>query len=240
VLGRGYRPDVVQDRLVARVTPQGGAALEISNVSSPSVRPGGIGLYTSSWGLAPGRRVLDGATKVRQVVIHDGVVRYNGNRLSSGRKFTGTVLLGSDRGAYLLRTRLPVGTRVTIKKSLSVAAHVAVSGSLQLLHDGKTTTKDNRDLHPRTALGIDRDEGLLHLVVVDGRSENSGGQTLLQLAQLLQSLGDEEAVNLDGGGSSTMVAREPDGAVAVRNQPSDGHERPVPNGLGFRYTPPPG
>ncbi len=35
-----------------------------------------------------------------------------------------------------------------------------------------------------------------------------------------------------------MIARDPVGSVAVRNSPSDGHERPVPNGLGFRYVPP--
>ena len=101
-------------------------------------------------------------------------------------------------------------------------------------------TKDNGELHPRTAIGIDRDQRLLHLVVVDGRSESSSGQTLLQLANLLRSLGDDAAINLDGGGSSTMVAKDPVGVLGVRNSPSDGSPREVPNGLGFRYTPPPG
>ncbi len=101
-------------------------------------------------------------------------------------------------------------------------------------------TKDNGELHPRTAIGIDRDLRLLHLVVVDGRSESSSGQTLLQLANLLRSLGDDAALNLDGGGSSTMVAKDPAGLLGVRNSPSDGAQRAVPNGLGFRYTPPPG
>src|SRR4029453_12668810 len=45
-------------------------------------------------------------------------------------------------------------------------------------------------------------------------------------------LGAYHALNLDGGGSSTMLAREPGSdAVQVENQPSDGGERPVPNGL---------
>ncbi len=240
VLGRGYVPDVVQDRLVAQVTPDGGTPLAVSRFNSPTVPKGGIGVYTPSWGGAPGRHVLDGATSVRQVVIRDGVVRYNGSRLSDGRRFRGSVLLGSDAGARTLHTAFKVGQRATIRKTLSTPAHVAVSGSTRLLHDGQTTTTDNRELHPRTGLGLDRDQHVLHLVVVDGRSENSGGHTLLQLAQLLQSLGDDEGLNLDGGGSSTMVAQDPEGALAVRNQPSDGHERDVPNGLGFRYTPPAG
>ena len=117
---------------------------------------------------------------------------------------------------------------------------MAVGGSVQLIRSGTVITKGNGELHPRTAIGIDRDLRLLHLVVVDGRSESSSGQTLLQLANLLRSLGDDAALNLDGGGSSTMVAKDPVGVLGVRNSPSDGSPREVPNGLGFRYTPPPG
>ena len=119
-------------------------------------------------------------------------------------------------------------------------ARVAVSGSAQLLRGGAVTTTDNGELHPRTAVGIDRDLRLLHLVVVDGRSATSTGQTLLQLANLLKSLGDEDALNLDGGRSTTMVARDETGLLGVRNSPAAGSERPVPNGLGFTYTPPGG
>jgi exopolysaccharide biosynthesis protein len=78
------------------------------------------------------------------------------------------------------------------------------------------------------------------VLVADGRSRASRGLTLLQLAKLMRSLGDEDALNLDGGGSSTMVARDAAGVVGVRNRPSDGRERSVPNGLGFRYTAPAG
>jgi exopolysaccharide biosynthesis protein len=63
---------------------------------------------------------------------------------------------------------------------------------------------------------------------------------LLQLANLLRSLGDDAALNLDGGGSSTMAAKDPAGILGLRNSPSDGTQRAVPNGLGFRYTAPPG
>jgi exopolysaccharide biosynthesis protein len=64
--------------------------------------------------------------------------------------------------------------------------------------------------------------------------------TMVQLAQLLRTLGDEDALNLDGGGSSTMVARNAAGTVGVRNQPSEGRQRAVPNGLGFTYARPTG
>lgn len=81
--------------------------------------------------------------------------------------------------------------------------------------------------HPRTAVGYD-DDGLLWLVVVDGRqAPHSAGMTLPELATLLQALGADEALNLDGGGSTTMVV----GGRPV-NRPSDATgERRVVNAL---------
>jgi hypothetical protein len=239
LIDRKGNPYVLPDRLVAKVVRRGEPAIPLTNLNSPTVTRGGIGLYTPSWGNAPGRRVANRATVVRQVVVRGGIVRSNRPTLSSGTPIYGDLLIGRDHGAVALQ-ELRVGERVNVQRSLTIPARVAVSGSVQLLHSGRVTTKDNKELHPRTAIGIDRDRRLLHLVVVDGRAESSGGKTLLQLAQLLRSLGDEEGLNLDGGGSSTMVARNPAGRVLLRNHPSDGHERPVPNGLGFRYTPPAG
>jgi hypothetical protein len=82
--------------------------------------------------------------------------------------------------------------------------------------------------HPRTALGLDPEGRRLWIVVVDGRREGvSEGMTLPELANLLQSLGARAALNLDGGGSSTMVVK---GRVASR--PSDPlGPRPVVNAL---------
>jgi len=81
--------------------------------------------------------------------------------------------------------------------------------------------------HPRTALGM-RPDGTLVLVVVDGRQPCwSIGLSLPDLARLMRDeLGCTDAVNLDGGGSTTFYL---DGKVV--NQPSDGHLRPVSNGL---------
>ena len=230
---------VMADPFYGRVVPRAGSARTIHNFNSPVVAPNGIGLYTSAWGRTAGRNVVNGARRVRQVVIRDGVVRSNSTRLSSGSTITGSVLVGRGDGAGRLR-ELRVGRRARIEKALGTGARMAVGGSVQLIRSGAVITKDNGELHPRTAIGIDRDLRLLHLVVVDGRSEISSGQTLLQLANLLRSLGDDAALNLDGGGSSTMVAKDPAGLLGVRNSPSDGTQRAVPNGLGFRYTPPSG
>ena len=70
------------------------------------------------------------------------------------------------------------------------------------------------DVHPRTAAGVTSDGDLI-LLVVDGRQPISRGLDLNQLAELMISLGAEQALNLDGGGSSTFVA-----AGAVLNKPA--------------------
>ncbi len=77
------------------------------------------------------------------------------------------------------------------------------------------------DVNPRTAIGY-RDENTLIVLVVDGRQRASVGVTLPQLAGMMQALGCREALNLDGGGSSTMIARN-----EVVNNPAnvDGGDR---------------
>lgn len=83
------------------------------------------------------------------------------------------------------------------------------------------------DYHPRTAVGYTADGSKLIFVVVDGRQEGfSRGMSLPELADFLISLGAQTAINLDGGGSSTLVVRN-----AIKNSPSDGGERSVSNSL---------
>jgi exopolysaccharide biosynthesis protein len=90
-----------------------------------------------------------------------------------------------------------------------------------------TLSRNAEARHPRTAIGFSRDSSTLFLLTVDGRSENSGGMTLVELAGLMRELGAWDALNFDGGGSTTMVV---DGAVV--NQPSDKEgERAVGNAV---------
>lgn len=81
--------------------------------------------------------------------------------------------------------------------------------------------------HPRTAVGLDSSGRVLYLVVADGRREDVPGLTLSALARFMRErLGVCEALNLDGGGSSTLWYEG-----EVRNKPSDGREREVANHL---------
>ncbi|MEO5860374.1 MAG: phosphodiester glycosidase family protein [Pyrinomonadaceae bacterium] len=100
----------------------------------------------------------------------------------------------------------------------------AVAGVPQLIKNGKIDITWEQEKasksfvetrHPRTAVANLKD-GKFLMVTVDGRSESSGGISLQDLAQYLLSLGAVEAMNLDGGGSTTMFL---DGRVV--NTPSD-------------------
>ncbi len=114
----------------------------------------------------------------------------------------------------------------------------AVSGDPMLVAGGSPIPDlDNNELHPRTAIGYSRNGRYLYLVVVDGRQPfYSEGITLKELADLMVSLGAQYAMNLDGGGSSTMVVQGPDGQPKVVNSPIDnyipGRERPIADHLG--------
>jgi len=70
--------------------------------------------------------------------------------------------------------------------------------------------------HPRTGIGFSRDSTKLYFVTVDGRSESSSGMSLTEFATLMQTLGIAQGLNLDGGGSTTLVIRG-----HVVNHPSD-------------------
>lgn len=95
--------------------------------------------------------------------------------------------------------------------------------------------KDSYDvLHPRTAYGIDEEYNWFLIVVVDGRQPGvSEGLSLMELADLFLENNADEAINMDGGGSTTIVTED----RGVLNTPSDGEERPVANHLGIYALP---
>lgn len=114
----------------------------------------------------------------------------------------------------------------------------AISGDRMLILGGEIVGDLNdTKLHPRTAIGVNRNGRWIYLVVVDGRQPfYSSGATFQELAELLKELGAHYAMALDGGGSSTMVIVGEFGNSLVLNSPIDnyipGRERPVANHFG--------
>ncbi len=114
----------------------------------------------------------------------------------------------------------------------------ALSGMSWLVQD-KQPVPDLNDTRtaPRTAIGLDGPGTRLILIVVDGRQPfYSEGATVQELAELMILYGGDNAINLDGGGSSTMVIDWPGEGLKVVNSPIDlyfpGRERPVGNHFG--------
>jgi hypothetical protein len=122
----------------------------------------------------------------------------------------------------------------------------AISGSFVFLAGGwphPSGLEYHTALHPRSAVGLSADGQTLLLFVVDGRQPGySEGVTLAELAAIAQQYGADSALNLDGGGSSTLVAAGPGGRPLQLNSPINhripGYERPVANHLGIAVTPP--
>lgn len=111
----------------------------------------------------------------------------------------------------------------------------AVGGSDILIMNGKVQSISTNDFstirHPRTAVGYD-DSGKVYLLVVDGRQPSiSNGASLADLAEIFISLGCTNAINLDGGGSTTMILKDEAGKYVTKNSPSDGSLRSVASTL---------
>ena len=112
----------------------------------------------------------------------------------------------------------------------------AFGGGGLLLVDGKITTANSKvatGRQPRTAFGVSKDGNTAIFLVVDGRGDSIGA-THWELGLLMQEYGAYEAMHLDGGGSSTMVAKtNEDTALTVQNTVSEGSERKVINAVGI-------
>ena len=138
-----------------------------------------------------------------------------------------------------------VGDHVSTRISSSIdleSIKTAVGGGGRILVNGSQVSDGTiiTGRQPRTALGISQDEKTLILMVVDGRG-TSIGATHDEMAALMREYGAYNAMHLDGGGSSTMVAETvTDDSLTVKNTVSDGAQRKVMTSLGVYNTAPTG
>lgn len=157
-----------------------------------------------------------------------------------------TVLVGAGPAAEFLSVHLPVGSPVELHLSTTPSWQDlawALGGGSVLVQDGRIVpfTHEVKGTSPRSAVALSRDGRELLLVAVDGRQEESRGLTQAEFAALLLKLGAYQALNLDGGGSTTVLARLPgEAAAGLVNRPSDGVERPVGDGIGLFTAAPQG
>lgn len=215
-------------------TPSG--ELPVVGLNQPPVQ-GGVTLYTAIYGwpqtdggvvvAAAGLPLTPNGTWTANVteVVADGTKR----TVEAGEVFL--------RGEGM--DELAVGDAVALElrtSDLPGPVAMGVGGNRVLLRDGQVLTDpaEGDPRHPRTLVGYNDKEVLL--VTVDGRQPGwSVGMRYHELAMLMQRLGCTDALNLDGGGSTTAWVRG-----AVRNRPSGGQERFIANAVLVRCTAPRG
>lgn len=117
---------------------------------------------------------------------------------------------------------------------ISNVAH-AISGFGFVLKEGKLTPKDSpkAKLAPRTGYGLSKDKRYLYLVAIDGRQEKySMGASTYEVGQFLMHVGAYSGLNMDGGGSTTLIVRKK-GKLIKLNSHALGSERAVGGAMGI-------
>lgn len=152
----------------------------------------------------------------------------------------GIVLSGHDDAREFILENVAIGDTIQIVINVrenNEAVKEVIGGVPRIVRDGRASVEHTiegisdrfaYDRHPRTAAGFSSDSTVVYLIAVDGRQPGySVGMSLFELADLMVELGIYQGVNLDGGGSTTMVIGN-----RIVNQPSDATgERPVGNVL---------
>lgn len=182
------------------------------------------------------------------VLNSDGVVQGTGSQ-GGAIPAGGSVLVGTGAGAGWLHAHAAPGQRVTVSAKVLLGNRVvhpegALAGGPMLLQHGRIVATGERDgftwpdygtlwwsfgvrRNPRTMLGTTANGDVL-IVAVDGHdAKRSIGLSVREEVLLMRSLGAVDAINLDGGGSTSMVL-----GTTVVNRPSDDTgERPVGDAL---------
>jgi exopolysaccharide biosynthesis protein len=213
-----------------------GTDVPLAQLNGVRLPTDGIGEYTAVWGDVSRARPVQGAADTAEVIVSHGRVRSAAAAPGTTALASGAyALIGRDAGARTLRA-LRVGDPVTVAYAPRVSdgsrLRTAVGGNTLLVVDGVVQTPTDTSLAARTAVGFSGDGSRMYFLNVDGKQTDSVGIGVPEMARMMKEMGAENALNLDGGGSSTLLARQPGkAALTLRNSPSDGTVRPVANGL---------
>ncbi|MGI5517748.1 phosphodiester glycosidase family protein [Streptomyces sp. CA-106131] len=220
--------------------------LSLNAANGGGVPADGLIAFTSAWGDYSRNRGLTGVPndQIAEVLVKNGSVvsvTPNGPAGSGTIADDSFVLVGRGAAATALRALQPGDP---VKLDYDLADNVAKTMKFALGHGGtivsggKVVSGLDTSIAPRTALGFKDGGKKLVLATWDGPGgTGKGGTGIDEEARELAAMGVETAVNLDGGGSTTMVARAlGEDSATVRNAPSDGGERNDPNGVGVFVT----
>ena len=244
--GAGRLAQLLLEGSVSWTAGETDPSFPVAGFNVTSVPAGAVAVFDAHWGSFTRTRVLAAGEQGTEVTVDaEGVVQAVGAP-GAGQLPEGVRAIVARPGAAAdALAALQPGDQVELTYGLREDAGdvtVALGGGVEdwLLEDGEVTSGTGSHVevrHPRTAVGFSEDGRTAYFVVVDGRQASSIGFNLYELGELFAQLGADDAINLDGGGSSELVARIPgDTTTTIINNPSDGFERQVPNGLAL-YVP---
>ncbi|MEL7039510.1 MAG: phosphodiester glycosidase family protein [Cyanobacteria bacterium J06592_8] len=172
------------------------------------------------------------------LAISNGEIVSPSDGLESGniQEIPDSILITEDNQAEITSTN-PDDDFSNIFTAVSAGPRLVVDGEIVI---DEVPRDAFYDLNPRTTVGLSEDEQYLYLVTIDGRQPGvSEGATLFQTGEWLVRFGAYQGLNLDGGGSTTMVREDEFGNALVLNIPSTtgGIERFNGNNLGVFSQP---
>lgn len=230
----GNIPQILKFEFTGKVIAPNGASFGVSGVNKVGNGGGKILIYTPEFGKTTPQ------AEMTYAVVKEGFIESIFDGTYAEIPEEGMVLAGISNASSFLKNNFSVGDEVKVELQVTpdiADLKMALGGGAVLVDNGKIPSTFSHNIageNPRTAVGFTKDGKKLLLVVVDGRQALSRGMTQSELAQLMLSLGAYNALNLDGGGSSTMVVREPgEKSPRVINSVSEGTERAVVNGIGI-------
>lgn len=227
------------DRAVVLTNSRSGQKYDINTINKAAKPYNTIAYLDSNWG-AKSLGNKHSNANVEVLVVDNVVKEVRKNKAAFDIPKNGFVL--SQAKDTLLEFK--VGDKVSVTKNLVPSVEnikFAIGGGSIIVKEGQLTlTNINSKGHnPRTGIGINKDNTQLYLVTVDGRKDNFTGMSQELFGSILRDIGAYNALNLDGGGSTTMAVKHNGEAEhKVVNNPSDGAQRKVVNAVGVTTNAP--
>ena len=227
---------------VGSVTSSAGASHTLTSVNNAR-NENNLVIYTTKYGSTSGTNdygteviitPVEGALRVGTVQMKvmeaphtkGSTTIPSGSYILSGHGTASTFVAGLTEGEVItVNTQMKLGDKTITATQMAGGQPVILSGG-QVLNT-ESALDHLTALNPRTAIGYDATGTKVVLLVVDGRSTASQGCVSKVLADIMREVGCSEAMNFDGGGSSALYTK----VLGLRNDPSDGKERSVTNGV---------
>ena len=242
-------PDITFfDRTMKITSLESGKSVNISLINK-AADMNMVTLLNSNWGSKSfGKQYSNekDGPMVEMVVVDDVVVDIRIDQEAVNIPENGYVICVRGERKEPLLENFKVGDRVKLELGTSPNLEnikFAIGGGSIILKDGQIINSNINIAgnQPRTGIGITEDRKELIIATIDGRDVSYVGVTQEVFAAILRELGAYNALNLDGGGSTTMAIKPVDKQIAeVVNKPSEGTERKVVNGIGVFTNAPKG